>query len=226
MSVPDRTKWTKGLIAKISVITGWVVPYNEVLNILVDQLEKKLTESYPNTNPDEVEYAFRERGTLLEDWGKEMNLAMFDKVMIPYMEKRFEASKVEQQQKEKLMLPEKKEDMSDNAMVDFWENTAKLVKNGGYAVDLIPPGLYEWMDESGGINLDREKKNMYMERAMLYRHSIIASAYEKNPHSLETKQALVDFNRMRETKEFSQEEKSRLQLMAKKMVVFDMMKAS
>ena len=224
MSLPDRTKWTKGLIAKISVITGWVVPFDQVLNILIDQLEKKLFESYPTVNPDEVEFAFRERGTLLKDWGKEMNLALIDEVMVPYVEKRFEVSRKEEQLKNKIMLPESKEDMSDEGMDKLFDDTELLVKKGAYSIELIPPMLYDWMDKNGNILLNKDDKMRYIERATLYRHGMIATSYEHNPNSIEAKNNLVEFNKMRASKIYSEVEHNRIKELAKKMVLFDLMK--
>lgn len=134
MTLPDRTKWTKSLIGKIAVITGWVVPLGYILNILVDQLEKKLVESYHNVNPDEVEFAFRERGTQLKDWGKEMNLALIDEVMIPYLENRIVVSRKEEQQRNRLAMllesKEEKKEIPDEGMDKDWDATEILVKDG------------------------------------------------------------------------------------------------
>lgn len=220
MTLPDRTKWTKALLLKISIITGWIVPDNEALNVLVDQFEKKLNESYPTVNPDEVEYAFRNAGTTVQDWGKQINLSLIDQVMIPFIEKRFEVSRKEEQQKLK-KLPMTIENISD---MQLWDSTMEFVKRPNASVHLIPPGLYEWADKNGNINTSRDEKHEYMERAILVHHSELAAKYEKNPHSLETKKELNDFNKMREEKKYSIVETIKLQELAKKMIVFDMMK--
>jgi hypothetical protein len=88
MSEQEVMLWGKTLLLKIHVITGWVIPDSDLLVILVDQFQKKLVESYPDMNPDEVEYAFRHSGTTVEDWGKAMNLSLIDKVLIPYLGER------------------------------------------------------------------------------------------------------------------------------------------
>lgn len=88
MNDAEVSAWGKSLLLKIHVITGWIIPDAELLTILIDQFQKKMVESYPNTNPQEIEYAFRNFGTTVKDWGKAMNLSLIDEVMIPYLEER------------------------------------------------------------------------------------------------------------------------------------------
>lgn len=92
MSWAEVSAWGKSLLLKIHVITGWVIPDAELLTILIDQFQKKMVESYPNTNPEEIEFAFRNNGTTVKDWGKAMNLALIDEVMIPYLQERHRIS--------------------------------------------------------------------------------------------------------------------------------------
>lgn len=222
MTPEDRVVWAKNLLLKIHVITGWAIPQSEFLAVLIDQFEKKMNESYPSVNPDEVEFAFRNAS--VKEWGKQLNILLIDEAMQPYLEKRALVSKMEEQQKSKLMLPETKEDISDEGMDKFWDDTEKLVGKGNYQLELIPPMLYDWMDKNGNILFTRDQKIEYMERATLLRHGVIAKNYEKNPYSLETKAALVEFNNMRETKVYTASEYLIIKEMAKRMVVFDMMK--
>ncbi len=59
MNEEEVSKWGKTLLLKIYVITGWTIPSDEVLLIiLIDQFQKKLVESYINLNTDEVEFLF------------------------------------------------------------------------------------------------------------------------------------------------------------------------
>lgn len=96
MTDDELSKWGKGLLAKIHVITGWTIPNSpELINILTDQFQKNLVEKYPMLNPDEIEYAFRQHGTSIEDWGKAMNLSLIDAVLAPYVHKRFDISEDE-----------------------------------------------------------------------------------------------------------------------------------
>ena len=99
MDEKEMSLWPKALLLKIHVITGWVIPATELLNILVDQFQKKLLEDYWNLNTEEIEYAFRRSGTTIKDWGKEMNLNLIDQVLIPYLQERIEASQNEEKRK-------------------------------------------------------------------------------------------------------------------------------
>lgn len=86
----------KNLLIKIHVITGWILPASEILTILIDVFSKKLIADYGSLNVDEIEHAFIKAGPGIEDWGKEMNLNLLDKVLVPYIDKRFELSKEEE----------------------------------------------------------------------------------------------------------------------------------
>lgn len=97
--------WADALLLKIHVITGWVIPEAALLNILTDQFRKKLLENYAHLNVDEIEYAFRNGGTIVEDWGKAMNLSLIDAVLIPYSNQRFNLSAQEERQKAKPLEP-------------------------------------------------------------------------------------------------------------------------
>lgn len=100
MDDQQKSLWGKALLLKIHVITGWVIPErDELLNILVDQFQKKLTEDYGNLNVDEIEYAFRKSGTTIRDWGKAMNLTLIDEVLIPYTKQRLYLSADEERKK-------------------------------------------------------------------------------------------------------------------------------
>lgn len=87
MTPAEVNLWGQGLLLKIHVITGWEIPQGQLMEILVDQFQKKLVESYPDMNVDEIEYAFR-HDTGVKDWGKTMNLALIDEVLMPYLGKR------------------------------------------------------------------------------------------------------------------------------------------
>lgn len=88
MNEQELSLWGNTLLLKIHVITGWVIPDSDLLVILVDQFQKKLIESYPDMNTDEIEFAFRQSGTTVKDWGKAMNLSLIDEVLLPYLGER------------------------------------------------------------------------------------------------------------------------------------------
>lgn len=152
------------ILLKIHVITGWVVPADETfLDILLDQFKKKLAESYSNVNMDEIEYAFRVYGTEVKDWGKAMNLSLIDEVMIPYLDKRSEVSRIEEQKKQK-MIEAPKESLSDEAMRQWFEEVKKNVVNG-MDYSLIPVMIYDWLDRNGEMAMDNKTKYGYMDAA-------------------------------------------------------------
>jgi hypothetical protein len=219
MKAQDLEIWVDALLLKIHAITGWTIPEKKILTVLVDQFRKKILESYPNCNPDEIEYAFRQTGTTVKDWGKSMNLSLIDEVMIPYLEKRFAISRIEEQKKTKMI--ENKFDMSDQ---DLWNQTAILVKKGGYPFQLIPSSLYEWKDKNGQIKASAPEKKEYLDRAILFRHGHIKNEFEKNANNLEKRQNLIDFEIMLSSKLYSQSEHNLIKDLAKKMMIFDMMK--
>ena len=80
----QRLSTIRALILKINVITGWTVPHSEMMTILVDQFLKLILERYGWINVIEVEYAFRNYGTKVKDWGKEMNLSLITEVLDHY----------------------------------------------------------------------------------------------------------------------------------------------
>lgn len=75
------------------------MPTDELMIILVDEFTKKIIESYLNVTVEEVCHAFRSGGHEVKEWGKSLNISLIDEVMIPYLAKRFEVSRVEEQTK-------------------------------------------------------------------------------------------------------------------------------
>lgn len=96
MSIAELKTAATLLLIKINVITGWALYEDpKSAQILKEQFELKIKESYPNVNVDEMEYAFRQN-TTVKDWGKFMNLGLIDEVMIPYLNQRKEISDIEE----------------------------------------------------------------------------------------------------------------------------------
>ena len=215
----ELNTWTKALLVKINVITGWVIP-EDTLEILVDQFRKKLNESYPNCNPDEIEYAFRNYGTVVKDWGKQMNLSLIDEVMIPYLNKRIEISRVEEQKAHPIGLIENKEDMSKEAMLNWFEDTAKKIRAGELLVDFVPLMLYEFMDDNGNISATPAQKYEYLQRAAEYRLGQIQRDVEKHDNH-NNRWRLSSFIAMKSNGYFEGEEADKVKSLAKKMLLFD-----
>ena len=103
------------LLVKISVITGWSVPSAEIKQILIDQWNKLITDRYSFLNPVEMESAFREFGTRVPDYGKEMNLSLFAGVLDLYTSKRQEAERSASHKSEKVL---KIDPMTDEQLIN------------------------------------------------------------------------------------------------------------
>ncbi len=107
------------LLMQIHVVTGWTIPAkapgekdNVKLNILIDQLSRKLSESYGYFNAEEIMYAFR-NVTGVKDWGKNVNLLLIDDVMQGYLNIRRGLSKIE----ESKWRPQEPEPISDDDFI-------------------------------------------------------------------------------------------------------------
>lgn len=170
--------WTDALLLKIHTVTGWVIPEGSILNIITDQFRRKLVESYTWCNPDEIEYAFRNYGTTVKDWGKSMNLSLIDEVMTVFLEKRREVSKIEEQVRMKSdvkELPGIK--MTEQEIVD----TAWDVWNVTGRVDYISESTYEVLAHHSLIVLSNEQKHQLMSAA----HSYLSELSAKDPELFE-----------------------------------------
>ena len=219
------------LILKINAITGWTIPDQEMLDLFADQFIKKIQESYPNFNSDEIEFAFRNYGTTVQDWGKQMNLALIDEVMFPYKAKRMELSQVEERlaPDPKGLLPEAKEDMSDKAMDDWYRDLIRKIGNmENYPVDFVPLQVYTWLDKKGLITETDEEKRQFVVKAVEYRHAQLRESVAIKP--LESNQNLLAaFNRMinppaGEKRVLKGAEAERVRTIAKKMLLLERIK--
>lgn len=157
MNEVERELSAYQLLLKIHAIRGWTIPASELMDILVTEFQKKLSEGYASVNEEEMMYAFRNSEMDVKDWGKALNLSLIDEVMIPYLEQRFELSKIEEQIS-KLKIEEPKE-LTDSD----WEEWLLDIKN--YQFNLIPVSAYEYLIRTGKINPTTEDKKKYMDSA-------------------------------------------------------------
>ncbi len=159
MEENERFSIAEILLLKISTITGWTLPVSELMNILTDQFQKTLFEKYANTNSQEFEYAFREKGIEVKDWGKAMNLSLIDEIMIPYLEKRIELSKMEESVSKPKEIERSKE-LTDEEWNEW------LVDIKGYSVELIPVLCYDYLVRVGKINPSAKEKTEYINKSI------------------------------------------------------------
>jgi len=220
----ELDNWAQALLVKINAITGWTIP-DETTDILVDQFRKKIAESYANCNPDEIEYAFRNYGTGVKDWGKQMNLSLIDEVMIPYLGRRLELSRLEEEKSKPIHQIENKEDMSMEAMQMWFEEIKEKVKSGNILLEFISPMLYEWMDSNGNINKTREEKFEYVRRATNYRLSKLREELENEDCAI-NRYNLSEFVRMMNAGTLEGSEASKVKILAKQMCFFEIVSNS
>lgn len=199
---------TKALMI-ISVITGWTIPNpGPMLDILADQFEKKMSEAYENINLEEVEYAFRNKGLDIKDWGKALNLSLIDEVLKPYLHNRSDLSMQEEKMKSQLTKQELEKtpsQMDDKEWEEWLEDISK------YEINKIPCDSYEYLVRKEKISISPKDKHDYMGRAIEYMASTI------EPTSL----AGIEFLKMKTKGEFSAAVTGSLITIAKRLVVFD-----
>ena len=116
MNIDEISLVANVLFVKIHAITGWIIPENQVLAIFTEQFKLKMSESYSNCTVKEVEYAFRTYCGVVEDWGKNMNLGLIDKIMTLYLNDRLRASASEERLKSK---PIEQKVMTDAQLLDW-----------------------------------------------------------------------------------------------------------
>jgi hypothetical protein len=159
----DLNTTCRVLLLKIHVITGWVIPANELMIILVDQFSKKLSESYGMLNVEEIEYAFRNQGTIIEDWGKEMNLNLLDKVLIPYLNQRLQVSQMEERKKDppvqKVYTDQELDDLHRGDVEAFFQRCRKGIVPTGI------PSYFKDILEKDGLLKD-ESVEVYFTRKL------------------------------------------------------------
>lgn len=174
MDAAEVSKWAKALLLKIHVITGWVIPSNDALyNVLVDQFQKQLVEKYFELNPDEIEFAFRSEGTLIEDWGKDLNLNLIDKILLKYLNNRYKVSNAEEQLNHQKNRAEFDLKTSVNWRGQVEENYQYFIYGSRFFRKKMHPFEYDQLEEDGFIS-----KGSYKERFGMYQKRILKSDQE------------------------------------------------
>ena len=83
------------IIAAIKILTGWNIPTGQSLDLLRGYLASELRKEYPTLTVKEIELAFRGHAGKVIEYGKDLNLSLFNKVMNLYFEERNEATTAE-----------------------------------------------------------------------------------------------------------------------------------
>lgn len=212
----------KALLLRISIVTGWTNPEGQLLAILVDQFTKKLTEGYQHVNADEMEYAFRNYGTTVKDWGKAVNLSLIDEVMIPFLGARKEASKIEEQ-KAPVELQPATEDLGDAAMIDWAIEMRQRILSGAVNIRFMPPMLYDNLEKMGKLFLSKQMKKEFVVKAINYRQAELVADVESD-NSIGNRTKINNFMTMKETRVFVGQEAENLRVLAKKIALYEFLK--
>lgn len=158
----ELSSHTKGLGMKVMVITGWQLPAsNEYITIFENQLKEKLIDTYRDMNVDELEYALREYGTQIKDWGKAMNLALIDEAIQAYLSQRRQMSEYEE--RIRIERETAKIDTSTPESTEWseqWEKVKESARNGqiNSPFVFIPTDLFDWLERTGRISLTPAEK--------------------------------------------------------------------
>lgn len=204
---------TKALIS-ICIITGWTPPPQEYEEIMVSQLAKKMAESYQNLNMEELEYAFRNKGLNIKDWGKVTNLALIDDVLMPFLDNRFDISAQEEKIRGQVLLKQEDQKLLDTPPMskEDWEEW--LLDIAKYPLNKIPTDSYDYLQRTKQIVLTKEEKDQYMERAIAHLIGII------DPVSREG----IELARMKKEGVYSREITATIITTSKRLAVFDFFK--
>lgn len=108
------------------------------------------------------------------------------------------------------------EDTSDEAMEQWLLET----KKSRVRVDLLPMMLYDWLEQKGRIKKTASEKHEYLQEAVMYRQSRLIKALEEQV-SQQNRDALREFNAMKESGEFTGAEVNILKALAKKIILFE-----
>lgn len=113
-----------------------------------------------------------------------------------------------------------KEKISDFAMLRWLAQEIQFIKTGK-PVEFVPLELYDYLDMRGKINISKEEKQLYLEKAVQWRANDLAKEVEKN-NSLDNRTVLKQFSFMRKRGYFTGPEVERLKGIAKKLLFFDL----
>lgn len=118
---------------------------------------------------------------------------------------------------------EKKEDMSDTAMDDWFQKTCKRVKSGECTVEFIPLMLYEWKDAREEIKKTSSEKREYLVKAAAHRYEALLCECTNKP-TTDNKRTFEQYSKMNDGGCFTGKEIDILKALAKRMILYDIIK--
>lgn len=204
------------LLMKVFAITGWSMPDDDILaDELSRQLSLKLKECYPNYNHLEIEFAFRNYGGTVKDWGKNFNLSLLDEVMAPYVSHRLEVS----QQEERLNTPKMTLNNSITTEAEMLQDIEDFENRKGVTIDSIPPYIYDYLLKVGKLPTENSKKWAALESAADYRKTeLYNESLKLRTDDVNRYQA---FLKMYAENDYKGDEVGRLKILAKKIMVMN-----
>lgn len=116
---------------------------------------------------------------------------------------------------------EYKEDMSPEAMQEWFQSTSEKIKAGQMRIEFVPPMLYEWLDSNGNISATKELKYEYLNRASEYRLGVLRENLEKDD-SASNRLSLSTFVTMKNNGCIEGREASIVKTLAKQILLFEM----
>ena len=116
---------------------------------------------------------------------------------------------------------ENKEDMSKDAMLDWFNEVAQKIRDGKMLLEFVPPMLYEFMDDNGNITKTAKEKREYLSRAVEYRYGKLMEAVQKED-SMANQLVFRNFSKMRESGCFEGDEITKLKTIAKQIILFEL----
>lgn len=135
---------------------------------------------------------------------------------------KWAAEEYKQLKTEPAELPAPKESLSDQTMEEWLAETKRRVNAGECRMSFIPLPLYEWLKGKGRIKM-QVAKIVYATRAAEWRQGELNEAVNQN-NSHDNRQALTDFLMMKANGEIGGKEVGIVESIAKKMILFDMLK--
>lgn len=115
---------------------------------------------------------------------------------------------------------EYKEDMSQEAMLDWFNDISKKIREGKLLVDFVPLMLYEFMDANGNITATKAEKYEYLQRAANYRLDQLTKEVEEN-NNQNNQWRLSSFITMKSNGCIEGPEADTVKSLAKKMLLYD-----
>jgi hypothetical protein len=149
-------------LIRLSVITGWIMPSDDIQDILFDEFKRKIIDCYGNMNIHELMWAIRYCSKHVNNWGKELNLVLIDEILDIYLGKRREVSNIEEHKKKPQPMIEEQKELTEEQYQEFYD----AVKAQSLKAEFVPVMLYDWLDKKGEVVISREDKWDYVRRAI------------------------------------------------------------